>query len=157
MRIAQFRVSDRGQMALPADARHRWELVKGAPWRSLTLATRCSSSPPDVAGYATSSETPSMTLGATPSSPPRSQQTSLIWLERAHSGGRRPPPPTNSVERRAGIAPTYWCTGAHDRALVPPAEPSALQPDSRGHPFPSARQSRPVDRGRRSPSSYGAT
>lgn len=29
MRIAQFRVSHRGQMALPADARHRWELDEG--------------------------------------------------------------------------------------------------------------------------------
>jgi bifunctional DNA-binding transcriptional regulator/antitoxin component of YhaV-PrlF toxin-antitoxin module len=27
--IAQFRVSDRGQMALPADARRRWDLIDG--------------------------------------------------------------------------------------------------------------------------------
>ncbi|MBO0730788.1 MAG: AbrB/MazE/SpoVT family DNA-binding domain-containing protein [Acidimicrobiaceae bacterium] len=29
MGIAQFKVSDRGQMALPADARRRWNLDKG--------------------------------------------------------------------------------------------------------------------------------
>jgi AbrB family looped-hinge helix DNA binding protein len=29
MAIAQFRVSDRGQMALPAEARRRWGLVEG--------------------------------------------------------------------------------------------------------------------------------
>jgi AbrB family looped-hinge helix DNA binding protein len=29
MRIAEFRVSDRGQMALPADARRRWNLAGG--------------------------------------------------------------------------------------------------------------------------------
>src|SRR5450759_2068153 len=156
MRIAQFRVSDRGQMALPADARHRWELDEGGtveiadlgdallivPAGRGGLRNLLRGSIDDAGGYAK--------LAA-------EVAADEIWLERAHSGGRRPPPPTNSVERRAGIAPTYWCTGAYDRALVPPAEPSALQPDSRGHPFPAARQSRPVDRGRRSPSSYGAT
>ena len=29
MAIAEFKVSDRGQMALPAEARHRWNLDKG--------------------------------------------------------------------------------------------------------------------------------
>lgn len=29
MSVAVFRVSDRGQMALPADARRRWELTDG--------------------------------------------------------------------------------------------------------------------------------
>ena len=29
MEITQFRVSDRGQMALPAEARHRWDLDEG--------------------------------------------------------------------------------------------------------------------------------
>ena len=29
MEIAEFRVSDRGQMALPAEARHRWHLDQG--------------------------------------------------------------------------------------------------------------------------------
>lgn len=29
MTIAEFKVSDRGQMALPAEARHRWDLDKG--------------------------------------------------------------------------------------------------------------------------------
>jgi bifunctional DNA-binding transcriptional regulator/antitoxin component of YhaV-PrlF toxin-antitoxin module len=29
MAIAQFRVSGRGQMALPAEARRRWELIEG--------------------------------------------------------------------------------------------------------------------------------
>lgn len=29
MEIAEFRVSDRGQMALPAEARHRWHLDEG--------------------------------------------------------------------------------------------------------------------------------
>lgn len=29
MTIAVFRVSERGQMALPADARHRWHLIDG--------------------------------------------------------------------------------------------------------------------------------
>ena len=29
MRIAEFRVSDRGQMALPAEARRRWNLGDG--------------------------------------------------------------------------------------------------------------------------------
>ncbi|MGH9045460.1 MAG: AbrB/MazE/SpoVT family DNA-binding domain-containing protein [Acidimicrobiales bacterium] len=29
MTIAQFRVSDRGQMALPAEARRRWDLMGG--------------------------------------------------------------------------------------------------------------------------------
>jgi AbrB family looped-hinge helix DNA binding protein len=29
MSTAQFRVSDRGQMALPAEARHRWEMSEG--------------------------------------------------------------------------------------------------------------------------------
>ncbi len=29
MTVAEFRVSERGQMALPASARHRWELTEG--------------------------------------------------------------------------------------------------------------------------------
>lgn len=29
MSISEFRVSDRGQMALPAEARHRWNLTDG--------------------------------------------------------------------------------------------------------------------------------
>ncbi len=29
MSIAEFRVSERGQMALPAAARHRWEMTEG--------------------------------------------------------------------------------------------------------------------------------
>jgi AbrB family looped-hinge helix DNA binding protein len=29
MAIAEFKVSERGQMALPADARHRWNLDQG--------------------------------------------------------------------------------------------------------------------------------
>ena len=29
MSITEFRVSDRGQMALPADARRRWHLLEG--------------------------------------------------------------------------------------------------------------------------------
>jgi bifunctional DNA-binding transcriptional regulator/antitoxin component of YhaV-PrlF toxin-antitoxin module len=29
MNVAEFRVSDRGQMALPAEARHRWHLTDG--------------------------------------------------------------------------------------------------------------------------------
>ncbi|MHB8247219.1 MAG: AbrB/MazE/SpoVT family DNA-binding domain-containing protein [Acidimicrobiales bacterium] len=29
MTVAEFRVSDRGQMALPAEARHRWHLDDG--------------------------------------------------------------------------------------------------------------------------------
>jgi AbrB family looped-hinge helix DNA binding protein len=29
MNIAEFRVSDRGQMALPAEARRRWNLTEG--------------------------------------------------------------------------------------------------------------------------------
>jgi len=29
MEITEFRVSDRGQMALPAEARHRWRLDEG--------------------------------------------------------------------------------------------------------------------------------
>ena len=39
MSIATFRVSDRGQMALPAEARHRWNLGDGGSVEIADLGT----------------------------------------------------------------------------------------------------------------------
>ena len=52
MSIAEFRVSDRGQMALPAEARRRWHLSKGGSSKWQISVMRCSSSLPAGAGCA---------------------------------------------------------------------------------------------------------
>lgn len=39
MAVSTFRVSERGQMALPADARHRWNLTGGGSVEVVDLGT----------------------------------------------------------------------------------------------------------------------
>ena len=52
MSVAEFRVSDRGQMALPAEARRRWHLKYGGSVEVADPVMHCSSSLPAGAGCA---------------------------------------------------------------------------------------------------------
>lgn len=50
MTVSTFRVSDRGQMALPAEARHRWNLTEGGSVDIADLGTALVIVPADRGG-----------------------------------------------------------------------------------------------------------
>jgi hypothetical protein len=86
MNIAVFRVSDRGQMALPAEARRRWDLSDGGASKWQISVMRCSSPRPAGAGCAQCFAKQSKRPADIPSWPAKWPQKTPI--SRKHASGR---------------------------------------------------------------------
>jgi len=82
MPIAEFKVSGRGQMALPAEARRRWNLGKGGKVEVADLGHALLIVPAGRGGLRGMCEAQSTRRAATPTWPPLSPPTSLNWRDR---------------------------------------------------------------------------